>query len=497
MKKNKLMRLILSFFVVASLFGGMLTTVTQAAEGTVDVTINKRHNMNNDGATTPNTGEEMEDFGGEPLAGAEFTAYDVTDLFHTYMESSDEATAIAKIQADYSPLAPEDAIAVGTALETDADGKAVFRGLQVREDEAPNRYKVYVFVETKTPLSPSVIEKSVPLVLAMPIYKLAEDGSYTDTINRDIYLYPKNVTAEDIKVFDNTGEFDFVEVNGEKHFNIKTGDVLDFTVSLNVPIDIAEKSEYSLSDTPTEGLAYTDGTLNITGLAEGEDYTLTLDDKGGFKLTFNLESDKVLALAGRVLEVKYKMTLTAEVTPEDLYQNNASVSVDNNSRPDMETPDKPQFYTNGHKFVKRDAQTGKELEGAEFVLGNGLGQFAELSVNSKGEYVFVAWTTKDLASRLVSNADGEFHVIGLTKGAYILNETKAPSDKYVAISGDIDFVVDTGYATSELQAILNHPKGLLPSTGGNGIYAYLAIGSILMLGSFLWFRRSTKEMPNA
>lgn len=502
-KKNKLFNLVLAFLIITTMVGGLFTTRIDAAEESVTVTINKRHEVETEG-DTPNTGEIMPDFGGEPLQGVEFTAYDVTDEYHTLLAGSDQNTAIEAIQKSYTPMAPNTATKVGQSVVTDVAGIAVFSDLPLREvsvDGTLGRYKVYVFVETGTPNMPVVTVKSVPMVIAMPIYKLTDTGKVSDIINNDIQLYPKNVTAEDQKIFTNPDTFAFIDVNGERIFNVTTGDILEFDVNLNVPADIAEKAQYSLTDTPSVGLEYVSDSIVINGLVKDRDYTITENiATGGFTVEFDVNQDAVKDLAGKVLKVSYEMKLTAEVNPDELQNNSANTSVNNHPNDAMDTvvdpeePEVPVFVTNGHRFIKKDGQTGNPLAGAEFILGNGKDQFAVLTLNTKGEYVFQSWTTKDLATKLTSDTQGQIKVIGLTKGDYILNETKTPSDKYVQIEGDIDFVVTEGYGNTTIeQSILNHPKGLLPSTGGNGIYAYLAVGALMMVGSLIWFKRSNKE----
>ena len=41
-----------------------------------------------------------------------------------------------------------------------------------------------------------------------------------------------------------------------------------------------------------------------------------------------------------------------------------------------------------------------------------------------------------------------------------------------------------------VEIIKNVKKGILPSTGGTGIALFLTVGTLLMGGSYLWFRRS-------
>ncbi|WP_442773699.1 SpaA isopeptide-forming pilin-related protein [Lactococcus hircilactis] len=95
---------------------------------------------------------------------------------------------------------------------------------------------------------------------------------------------------------------------------------------------------------------------------------------------------------------------------------------------------------------------------------------------------------------MVSGNDGSFNVIGLTNGDYVLNETKAPSNNYVQLKdGTIKFTVEHGkYGKSELD-VKNTPKGLLPSTGGAGIYGFLILGVIMMTSALVWYKKSKKQ----
>lgn len=493
--RNKLRNIILSLLLVTTIFTGLFTTQVSANTNSVDVTLHKRQYAEMPNPKIPNTGAEM-DFGGTPLEGAEFTVYDVTDKYHAEMklQGATQASVNTIIQGLYTPFAPENS--VGVSKTTDVDGLAKFENLVVRETDGEKRFKVYVFVETKTPSSISVTEKSAPMVIAMPIYKMDDTGKHTDVLLPHVHLYPKNVTVEDQKEFKNAGIFDSIVVNEKKHFNVPTGATLEFEVTLNIPADIAKNTEYSLTDIPTAGLEYIDKSINVGNLKLGTDYTIT-PSGGGFIINFTIGEKAIAlnALAGKPLIVTYNMKLTAEVTPDSLYENKAVVSVNTTPRDEMKTgPEDPKFYTGGHKFIKKDAQTNNVLAGAKFKVGNAAGtQFAEFTTNSKGEHAFVKWTTEALATEIASNEKGELFVIGLLKGDYILKETAAPSEKYVLIVGDIAFTVKDGYATQTVQTILNHAKGLLPSTGGNGIYGFLVVGGLMMAGSLIWFKRSNRK----
>ncbi|HIZ52545.1 MAG TPA: LPXTG cell wall anchor domain-containing protein, partial [Candidatus Enterococcus avicola] len=79
-------------------------------------------------------------------------------------------------------------------------------------------------------------------------------------------------------------------------------------------------------------------------------------------------------------------------------------------------------------------------------------------------------------------------------GDYNLIETKAPTG-YILESSDIAFTIvkDQYGNAAHIQTVNNLRQGLLPSTGGTGIYAFLIIGSMMMAGAYFWFKRSKEH----
>lgn len=82
---KKLWKTLFAALLVLPLFTGVLgaKAVSAAEATTTNVTINKRIWKDGEApaqGSMQNTGEEM-DFGGDPLEGAGFTAYDVTDAY--------------------------------------------------------------------------------------------------------------------------------------------------------------------------------------------------------------------------------------------------------------------------------------------------------------------------------------------------------------------------------------------------------------------------------
>lgn len=497
MKKNKLVQGMLAALLLLSvLFVSTKTVFAAGQEDALDatkvnITLNKR--IWDEGKTPTaiqNTGETM-DFGGTPLKDSEFTIYDVTAKYYELINNSDQKTVIQQIQKDAEPVAPAYATKVSAQTTTDT-GQAKFTSLDVKN--ADGKYKVYLFVETKTPNNITVTKRAVPLVVAMPIYKLDTNQKPTDVVNTDIQLYPKNETAKDVKVLSNINNFTKVTVGNQEFRNVTTGDTLNYALTVNIPANIGDAnavSSFKVNDKPSAGLALVAGTVKVGSLTAETDYTISYAN-GGFTIDFKLASAAVKALAGQKLQVTYDMKLTADVNPDQLQTNNASVVINGDTEQEI-TPPTP-VGTGGYKFVKKDAQTGKVLKGAEFVVANkDMSKVATFTKNQNGDYVFAAWTSDktDVTTKVVSGDNGSINVIGLTNGTYVLNETKTPSADYVLLKdGTITFDVLHGtYGTSILE-VKNTPKGLLPSTGGSGIYAFLIIGAAMMLGAYVWFKKS-------
>ncbi|WGN88925.1 VWA domain-containing protein [Ligilactobacillus faecis] len=95
--------------------------------------------------------------------------------------------------------------------------------------------------------------------------------------------------------------------------------------------------------------------------------------------------------------------------------------------------------------------------------------------------------------QVTDEGEGIFKVTGLAPGEYTIEETKAP-EGYVKLTEALKFTIsadgkveggnftltNTGNNTLEV-TVKNHAAGILPETGGNGIYIYLLVGASLML----------------
>lgn len=497
-KLGKLLSLLVLIFpLLASLTS--VTEVSAAEADTVSVNLHKRVFEKGTSGENPypkqNTGEEMADFGGTPLNDVTFEVYDVSAKFIELSGASEDATAKIIADTKASNYAPDYATKVDTQ-RTAGEGVATFANLPIKKD---GKFATYLFVETNSPAN--IKEKAAPIVLTMPVYK-----GDTNEINTNIHVYPKN-EKEAMLEKDLTEEAKqklAVTINGQTVYNVEKGVPFAYGISALLPWNIADKDFYRVIDTPNEGMKVLVDTVVVEGLEKDKDYTIKEDTTGrGFVLEFNTESDKVKDLAGKRAKVSYDAVLTEDVKIDTGIKNEAKVEIgtDVNGVPgEPETVDPPvvgpDVFTGGKKFHKEDDKTAAALAGAKFNLVklDTEGNVTSYATYTKGKYTWNA--EKDNATAFESDAKGEFQVTGLeysdkltTGTSYAIIEIEAPTG-YALSEKPVKFDIVKGQFDTEILAVKNIKKGLLPSTGGNGIYAFLAVGSVLMAGAFVWFRRT-------
>lgn len=505
MKAKKIFGLLAAgMMALPLLFGAMgAGTSVDAAEvpKDVDVTLHKLAWKDEMPGELPNDGKQMPEFAedGTTLSGVEFTVYDVTAKYHELIFASTaenpQQSAVNTIVNDSTSGKPTYAASIVDGENTDTKGTTGTTG-EVKFGNLPlkkmvggiSKDAVYLFIETDAPVE--VREKAAPIVLAMPIYTVGDDS----TLNTDIHLYPKNVTMEDTKEITNIT----AKVEDDKGnlvgMNVNIGDEIDYKITIHVPKDIASFNTFSVKDTPSAGLVLKQGSISLPNTLEADDYSLTVggtSNPNGFEIVFDTEKG-IRDFAGEPITITYKMTLTGDINPNDIHGNEALFTI--GSKPNEIKG--PGVVTGGYQFKKTDAHTGAGLAGAEFVVKNG-DKYAVFGASTTGEYTFTGvWAdSKDATgTKITSGSAGVLNIKGFENGNYFLEETKAP-EGYVLLTENVGFKVEYGKYGNTILAtnVANTPKGLLPSTGGNGIFAFLAIGLGLMLGAFVWYKNSKKQ----
>lgn len=318
---------------------------------------------------------------------------------------------------------------------------------------------------------------------------------------------------------------------------------------------LRDESEPNLHYLDNQGLYVVESDGSLTAISD-VDFSVVEDPTGTpmntgydniFHVFFNTDNDlskvtpnvvKLGKYAGKKLVFKYRMYLDETTVPDAWIDNQATLTYKNKTTGNDEvlpwTGD--DVITYGRRFEKVDQDNGSSLAGAKFIV--------KRKNNGVTEYMIAAATTtspsrwsitKTDALELTSDANGLFTVTGLegtvshdaagvalpletvtgsssigdpshpaTVGKelvkYWLEETQAPSNDYVALTSDIEFTVDYGTYTSTIVVgaeteVENKRKGTLPGTGGNGIYAIIAVGvvAVLAVGAYFLRNKETAE----
>jgi fimbrial isopeptide formation D2 family protein/LPXTG-motif cell wall-anchored protein len=502
--KNKLKSLIIGLVMILPLFLLSFATPQKVSaadtDNSVKVTLHKRV-FDSAQEAKQNTGEIMDNFGGTGLNGVTFKAYNVTSHYLSLRTNGDTAQdAVAAIQSDAKdsdnlPSYVGSAVATETtATSNGEDGIAAFNNLNLK-DSAGN-YQTYLFVETDSPTD--VTQQAAPIVLTMPIYKTSD----TSAINHDIQIYPKNVKSTPItKDLDDASKKELaVTFNGSTIYNAEYGQSFGYNITVNVPWNIKDKDTFNVVDKPDTGIDVDASTVSIDGLTKGTDYTVNQEDNG-YEVVFKTTSAAVQTLAGKSLTITYKATLTSDATPDTAIGNTATLNIGNGTDITSTPANGPKIYTGGAQFVKEDSQSKKTLAGAKFQL---------VKVDSNGNIVSYATQASDgsytwnnsatEATTYTSDTNGLVALKGLSYSdkldsgeSYALLEIQAP-DGYAKLDSPVKFSITKGsFNDSNKIPIDNTKEGLLPSTGGKGIYIFLAIGIVIMIVAFGGYKAIKKH----
>lgn len=267
---------------------------------------------------------------------------------------------------------------------------------------------------------------------------------------------------------------------------------ITFTITQKIPTDIADYTQFQLVDDFDDSLELRSTVGEIEGQLTDFGGKVTVD---GSKFTVDFDMDLLKANAGKTITFEVKMSVKkgAELATDI----NNEVTFDNNFD-DQSAKDSVKTY--GKKFLKIDADSKNPLANAEFHVLNPEGKLLGMITKEDGTKV-QAWGAEGdagfEATVLKSNAQGEFEVSGLAKtdekGAiiyYELKEIKAP-EGYALAQNTFKFVADDGTATLKIN---NKHKGSLPSTGGKGIVAFVAVGVVAIAGAGLYFMKGRKHI---
>lgn len=294
-----------------------------------------------------------------------------------------------------------------------------------------------------------------------------------------------------------------------KDKEVQAGQEIEYTITTRVPGDIANYETFTLTDNFDSRLSLNsskddiaksmtiDGIGDISEKIDGVEVSDVDKDKNEFSI--KLTPGKLTKYKNQTITFTVKMVVN---TVSDLKPINNEVKFGNDFY-DKKTTE--TIKTGGYIFTKVDSANSNPLAAAKFKIKNSDGKYfslkdlegKEVTGIQKTDGMIISWTDdENAATTIVSGEDGSFGVYGLKPGkGYELIETQAP-DGYVASNKSYEFeVIAQENKSKELESdkIPNKPKGTLPSTGGKGIYAFIAIGTIAVAGAVFYFTRGRKQ----
>lgn len=262
MKIKKSLILIIGILVAVFIQGLFSFTETAAADELTEQTV-VIHNLKYEKLPNEiqNTGDEMQDFTGDPLEGSIFTAYDVTII---YWQAYNNAVGdhVAKETAGIEATKKVDTSSFnGTAFpKTGTDGLAAL-ALPIKSG---TENAIYLIKQTTFPAG-IVPAKSEPFVIGLPAHD--EHG----VLREKVHVYPKNeMPTNDVKFIkygiDSAGKKDVLQ--GAKFiFKKKDGNYYNSTTN-QFDISEAEKETAAVFTSDQGGIVKAEGLILSPGVYE-------------------------------------------------------------------------------------------------------------------------------------------------------------------------------------------------------------------------------------
>ena len=322
----------------------------------------------------------------------------------------------------------------------------------------------------------------------------SDTGANLVAATTDIEIDEKNSYPPVVKK--QADEDDNVKTDQDK--NVAVGDILDYDVTVTIPATAAVGDEIIVYDTPSNGLEFVDGSLNVTN---GGATVAAVADTDDEYVAGSLWTQKITVTAaskGQNVVFSFKMLVTEEAL-EDPDKENTSGLVYNDYDSKPSTVKFKTYYTGIEKVDGKDTNT--KLENVEFKLeetkGNTTAEFKVTKNETDGYYYYDA----NGSSTVKTDADGMIIIRGLDSDkTYTLTETNNPNPGYNVLAGPITLTLkedkaDDAYATDTYATITNNKGVVLPSTGGMGTTIFYVIGAILVVGAgvILVTRRRVKK----
>ena len=367
-------------------------------------------------------------------------------------------------------------------LTTGDDGKISVSGLTKG---------VYAFVETEVNANDGyILDSGIAYV-----FKINDNGEMVAATESDIEGAQKPETS--VKSFDTTAfsgaqvkvknyKPDFKkEITGKKDADYGIGDDVPYTLTVNVPENVAKLKTFTVSDEMNSDQLVVNSDIDVKGkvgeaeettFKEGTEYTLTItnaEGKSGFTIAF--ATDKIAAYAGGTITITYTAKLqdgasvgaVGNVNSADLKYSKKTNITTTEADPPYDIHDEAVVYTFKTGILKQN-EDGEPLKDVEFTLYKKYDAEKD-TMNKNGTVKFMGadktlLTPEEAAAKklndtvsdepkwfavmdLKTEADGKAVAKGLPTGEYKLVETKTHKG-YNLLTGPVDANLTLDYTTA-------------------------------------------------
>ena len=367
-------------------------------------------------------------------------------------------------------------------LTTGDDGKISVSGLTKG---------VYAFVETEVNANDGyILDSGIAYV-----FKINDNGEMVAATESDIEGAQKPETS--VKSFDTTAfsgaqvkvknyKPDFKkEITGKKDADYGIGDDVPYTLTVNVPENVAKLKTFTVSDEMNSDQLVVNSDIDVKGkvgeaeettFKEGTEYTLTItnaEGKSGFTIAF--ATDKIAAYAGGTITITYTAKLqdgasvgaVGNVNSADLKYSKKTNITTTEADPPYDIHDEAVVYTFKTGILKQN-EDGEPLKDVEFTLYKKYDAEKD-TMNKNGTVKFMGanktlLTPEEAAAKklnatvsdepkwfavmdLKTDADGKAVANGLPTGEYKLVETKTHKG-YNLLTGPVDANLTLDYTTA-------------------------------------------------
>lgn len=280
----------------------------------------------------------------------------------------------------------------------------------------------------------------------------------------------------------------------------KTGDILTYTVSTNVPYinpTDTDKSFYAYDELTGAEYVNTDqATITLNGEDVTASYPISFVNNK-FSVDLSTMINDANSYAGEQVVITYQVKVTSE---NDTITNKATAGhKDGNQYGSKES----KTYE-GNITLTKYGEKNVTLANAGFeVRKDGAADALTFVKLFDGVYKYVPADTEGAVTEVVTDANGKVKVQGLDIGTYKFKEVTAPQG-YSVNTTDVSATLevaekDNGTASGVLTqntSMKDTKLGALPSTGGMGTYLFTIIGVVVMAGAagaFFMSRRKGSE----